>query len=125
MGGQDEYANHINNGAFTLASASKILTTANYFRELYGQGANETWTQMANNVQIPYDVSGITVEYEGMNNSVPVKQADVVLSTYPFNYRNNYTEQQSLNDLDYVCRPSPHFAAVAACAIPTLSFRPC
>ena len=37
-----------------------------------------------------------------MNNSVPVKQADVVLNTYPLNYRNNYTEEQSLNDLDYV-----------------------
>ncbi|KAI9886287.1 MAG: hypothetical protein M1823_001896 [Watsoniomyces obsoletus] len=97
----DEYANGIDNGAFTLASASKILTTANYFRELYGQPRNDTWELIADNVPIPYDVSGITVEYDGMNNSVPVKQADVVLNTYPLNYRNNYTERQSLNDLDY------------------------
>ena len=85
-----------------MASASKILSTANYFRQIYGQGANDTWDKIANNVPIPYDVSGITVEYVGMNNSVPVKQADVVLNTYPLNYQTNYSAQQSLNDLDYV-----------------------
>ena len=92
----------IDNGAFTLAAASKVLTTANYFRSVYGQEVNETWDDIANNVAIPYDDSGITIEYEGMNNSVPIKQADVILSTYPFDYRNNYTEEQSLMDLDYV-----------------------
>lgn len=79
-----------------------MLTLGNYFRSLYGQEINETWNEMAENIAIPYDDSGITIEYDGMNNSVPVKQADVVLNTYPLNYRNNYTEQQSLQDLDYV-----------------------
>lgn len=87
---------------------SKTLTTANYFRQLYGQGVNETWNRIAENMMIPYDVSGITVEYDGMNNSVPVKQADVVLNTYPLNYEANYTRQQSLNDLDYVSKPPHH-----------------
>lgn len=85
-----------------MAIASKTLTTANYFRELYGQGANETWEEMANNVAIPYDVSGITAEFRGMNNSAPIKQADIVLKAYPVDYENNYTRQQTLNDLDYV-----------------------
>ena len=84
-----------------MALASTILTTANSFRSLYGQPVNDTWTKQANNVAIPYDPSGITLEYDGMNNSVPVKQADVVLNTYPLDYTNNYTEAQSLNDLDY------------------------
>ncbi|KAI9825953.1 MAG: hypothetical protein M1826_006844 [Phylliscum demangeonii] len=97
----DEYANGVDNGGFTLASASQVLTTANYFRQLYGQPINDTWTQIANNVAIPYDHSGITIEYDGMNNSVPVKQADIVLNTYPLDYRSNYSAQQSLNDLDY------------------------
>ncbi|KAI9798879.1 MAG: hypothetical protein M1833_004382 [Piccolia ochrophora] len=97
----DEYANGVDNGAFGLASASKILSTANLFRVRYGLEVNETWDEMANNVAIPYDSSGITAEYEGMNNSVPVKQADVVLSTYPLNYQNNYTREQSQNDLAY------------------------
>lgn len=104
---QDEYANGIDNGAFTLAAASKVLTTANYFRSIYGQGVNQTWADIANNVAIPYDDSGITIEYEGMNNSVPIKQADVILSTYPFDYRNNYTREQSLLDLEYVSLDEP------------------
>ena len=104
---KDEYANGIDNGAFTLASASKMLTFGNYFRELYGYEVNETWNDMALNIGIPYDDSGITIEYLGMNNSVPVKQADVVLNTFPLNYKNNYTEEQSLADLDYVSFSSP------------------
>ena len=36
-----------------------------------------------------------------MNGSIAVKQADVVLDTFPLNYRNNYTAQDSLNDLEY------------------------
>ncbi|KAI9843245.1 MAG: hypothetical protein M1837_006534 [Sclerophora amabilis] len=97
----DEYANGINNGGYTLQLASKVLTTANQFRAKYGMDVNDTWTEIANNVAIPYDPSGITSEYDGMNNSVPVKQADIVLSTYPLNYQENYTADQSRNDLDY------------------------
>ncbi|KAI9684664.1 MAG: hypothetical protein M1829_000038 [Trizodia sp. TS-e1964] len=97
----DEYANGVDNGAFTLASASKILSTANYFRQLYGMEINNTWADIARNVDIPYDNSGITVEYTGMNNSVPIKQADVVLNTYPLDYIYNYTDRQKLMDLDY------------------------
>lgn len=97
----DEYANAIDNGAYTLASASKVLRTANTFRALYGMPVKETWTKIADHVAIPYDPSGITTEYDGMNNSVPIKQADVVLNTYPLDYTSNYTESQSLNDLDY------------------------
>ena len=92
----------VDNGAFTLAMVSKVLRTANSFRSLYGQPVNETWMEIADNVAILYDDSGITLQFEGMNNSVPIKQADVVLNTYPLDYQDNYTEAQSLQDLDYV-----------------------
>lgn len=36
-----------------------------------------------------------------MNGSIEVKQADVVLDTFPLNYRNNYTAADSLSDLEY------------------------
>lgn len=95
----------MNNGAYTLASASKILSTANEFRALYGLPLNDTWTNISASVAIPYDPSGITIEYDGMNNSVPVKQADVVLNTYPLDYTTNYTAEQSRTDLAYVFPP--------------------
>ena len=37
-----------------------------------------------------------------MNGSIAVKQADVVLDTFPLNYQLNYTAQDSLRDLNYV-----------------------
>lgn len=36
-----------------------------------------------------------------MNGSIEVKQADVVLDTFPLNYRQNYTSDDSLSDLIY------------------------
>jgi predicted dinucleotide-binding enzyme len=44
----------------------------------------------------------ITLEYTTMNNSVQVKQADVVLVTYPLEYTTNYNAGDALTDLDYV-----------------------
>jgi hypothetical protein len=37
-----------------------------------------------------------------MNGSAAVKQADVVLNTFPLDYSANYSAQDALNDLDYV-----------------------
>lgn len=37
-----------------------------------------------------------------MNGSIAVKQADVVLNTFPLNYQLNYTAEDSLRDLDWV-----------------------
>lgn len=49
-----------------------------------------------------------------MNNSVQVKQADVVLLTYPLDYgQSNYTASDKLLDLDYVSLTArlPYLAA--------------
>jgi hypothetical protein len=40
-----------------------------------------------------------------MNDSVAVKQADVVLLTYPLDYGEDYTAADKLLDLDYVSEP--------------------
>ena len=37
-----------------------------------------------------------------MNGSISVKQADVVLVTYPLNFRDNYTMTDMLSDFHYV-----------------------
>lgn len=55
---------------------------------------------MANNVLVIRE-NGVTLEFTTMNGSAVVKQADVVLNTYPLDYTSNYTTQDSLNDLDY------------------------
>lgn len=103
----DEYANNVNNTAFTLASISTALKIANDLRIEHGEPLNETWQEQANNVNIAVFESGITLEYSTMNNSAAVKQADIVLMTYPLDYDQNYTTEQKNLDLDFVGSSDP------------------
>jgi trehalose/maltose hydrolase-like predicted phosphorylase len=104
----DEYANNVDNPAFTIASASQLLGLANNLREHYGLPRNQTWDTIASDIDFPRAPSNITLEYETMNASVVVKQADVVLMTYPLDYMaSNYTAAERVLDLDYVSLFSP------------------
>ncbi|RDW79799.1 putative ATH1 acid trehalase [Coleophoma cylindrospora] len=96
----DEYANNIDNGAFTIASAAVLLAQANSLLSAKGQAINQTWVTQQN-IEFPKAPSSITLEYTGMNNSAAVKQADVVLLTYPLDYTQNYSTADRLLDLDY------------------------
>ncbi|KAH8685776.1 glycoside hydrolase family 65 protein [Tricladium varicosporioides] len=109
----DEYANNIDNGAFTISSAAELLKQANSLRELQGLSINETWETQLENIEYPSAPSNITLEYTGMNNSVAVKQADVVLLTYPLDFGQDYTEEDKLLDLDYYAnKQSPNGPAM-------------
>ncbi|UNI19507.1 Alpha,alpha-trehalase [Purpureocillium takamizusanense] len=118
----DEYANNVDNPSFTLASAGELLRRANELLVSQGKEANETWAEMAEKMAFPRAASNITLEYQTMNNSVEVKQADVVLVTYPLGYGYNYTPDNALLDLDYYSikqspdGPAMTFSAFAAAA---------
>ncbi|KAJ5110621.1 Six-hairpin glycosidase [Penicillium argentinense] len=96
----DEYANHIDAGGFTMPLIAETLRDANAFRQQFGLEENSTWDQMANEVLVLRE-NGVTLEFTSMNGSAAVKQADVVLNTFPLDYSANYSAQDSLNDLDY------------------------
>jgi trehalose/maltose hydrolase-like predicted phosphorylase len=98
----DEFANNVDNGAFTISSAASLLKQANALRTTQGLPINETWQTQFENIDFPAAPSQITLEYQTMNNSVQVKQADVVLLTYPLDYNQNYTTMDKLGDLNYV-----------------------
>ena len=98
----DEYANNIDNGAFTISSAAELLKQENALRVSQGLPINETWQDQYKRIAFPTAPSNITLEYQTMNDSVAVKQADVVLLTYPLDYGENYTASDKLLDLDYV-----------------------
>jgi trehalose/maltose hydrolase-like predicted phosphorylase len=102
----DEFANHVDNGAFTIASAAMLLQNANQIRAAQGLPINEAWQIQAENIAFPKSGSGITKEFEAMNNSVVVKQADVVLLAYPLGFDQNYTAEDKLEDLEYVSSPA-------------------
>ncbi|KAG9239654.1 glycoside hydrolase family 65 protein [Amylocarpus encephaloides] len=98
----DEYANNVDNGAFTIASAAKTFNEANSLLASLGMPINETWAEMAEKIAFPRAPSGITLEFQTMDDSVEVKQADVVLLAYPLDYGgSNYTAEHKLLDLDF------------------------
>lgn len=98
---QDEYANHVNNGAFTNAGVKVLMGIARTAAGLLGEPASPIWSDVEDNIFIPYNKhAAIIPEYETMNGSVEIKQADVVLINYPLEFRLNAS--QALNDLDFV-----------------------
>jgi hypothetical protein len=95
---QDEYANHVDNAAFTQALIQTHLETANELRGRFGMEKNATWTEQISKILIPTDEeAGVILEYDTMNGTISVKQADVILVDDILDYPNPY----SLNDLDY------------------------
>jgi hypothetical protein len=74
------------------------LDSTNDIRNRFGIGANETWANISSLINIPiYEPANIILEYQTMNGSISVKQADVVLVDDFLPYPNPY----SLSNLDY------------------------
>ncbi|RFU75748.1 acid trehalase [Trichoderma arundinaceum] len=96
----DEYANHVDAGGYTMPLIAETLQNANTFRKQFGIEQNKTWSEMASNVLVIRE-NGVTLEFTTMNGSAVVKQADVIMVTYPLSYATNYSTEDALNDLDY------------------------
>lgn len=100
---QDEYANHVDNGAFTNSGVKIILGIAQVAASIVGEIPPARWKEVSEKMFIPYNTNAsIIPEYGTMNGSVEIKQADVVLINYPLEFRLN--ESQALNDLDFYSR---------------------
>ena len=81
---------------------ANTLTNANKFREMFGMNTNSEWTTISENLIISRNGdANIILEYTGMKGTIAVKQADVVLDTFPLSYQVNYTAQDSFDDLNY------------------------
>lgn len=94
----DEYANHVNNPAFTMALIETHLNRSNTFRSNFNMEINAAAANQSTEIEVPVsDSADIIVEYATMNGSISVKQADVVLVDDFLSYPNPYT----LSDLDY------------------------
>lgn len=95
----DEFANHIDNGAFTNSGIDTLLKLTILVAHHLNKPINPKWVDVKDNIHIPKSETGITLEYSGMNSSVLIKQADVILLTFPLNYI--IDENLSRNDLFY------------------------
>lgn len=102
----DEFANNVDNGGFTMPLITDVLFDTNVFRERLNQPVVDRWNDQAQNVLVSTNQNvNIILEYTGMNNSICVKQADVVLVSYPLSYQGTpkspFTAQTALASLDY------------------------
>ncbi|KAJ5826171.1 acid trehalase [Penicillium riverlandense] len=98
----DEYASFVDNGAYTMALMQYTLLNANAFNSYFGESQNSHWDEQAYAIEIPIDKSrDLTLEYTGMPSSISIKQADVVLLTYPLNNNNNATFSNQIENLQY------------------------
>ncbi|AZQ62722.1 glycoside hydrolase family 65 protein [Flammeovirga pectinis] len=93
----DEYAENVNDNAFTNASAIKVLKSAIKAAEIVGEIPNPKWDEVANNIPVLVE-DGITMEYDGYDGRV-IKQADVNLLSFPLEY---YTDKDQMKrNLEY------------------------
>ena len=78
----DEWAENVNNNAFTNAAAKVNLQAATDAAKVLGLTPDADWLNVANNIPILKMADGVTREHETYNGE-GIKQADVNLLAYP------------------------------------------
>jgi protein-glucosylgalactosylhydroxylysine glucosidase len=94
----DEWAENIDNNAFTNAAAKAVLQHATEAAKLLGITADPDWMNVANNIPILKLDNGVTSEYAGYDGK-GIKQADVNLLSYPL--KEITDPKQIRKDLEY------------------------
>ncbi|MDP9040995.1 MAG: glycoside hydrolase family 65 protein, partial [Bacteroidota bacterium] len=77
----DEWAENVDNNAFTNGAAKVLLKHATEAAGILGMKADSDWALVADNIPI-LQINGVTREYAGYNGE-GIKQADVNLLSYP------------------------------------------
>ncbi len=78
----DEWAENVDNNAFTNASAKVNLINANKAAAILGMPQNADWALVAANIPFSNFPDGVTKEFDAYNGE-DIKQADVNLLAYP------------------------------------------
>lgn len=81
--GADEYAEGVDDNAYTNGAAITALQCAVKAAKIVGVKAPASWSQIASKIRIPKMPNGVTAEYEGYNGKM-IKQGDANLLAYPF-----------------------------------------
>ncbi|MFT4025166.1 MAG: glycoside hydrolase family 65 protein, partial [Flavihumibacter sp.] len=100
----DEWAENVDNNAFTNAAARANLQYATAAAKLLGLTADPDWLQVANNIPILKMPDGVTQEHAAYKGE-GIKQADVNLLSYPLK---EVTDPAAmLRDLEYYSQRVP------------------
>jgi len=116
--GADEWAENIDNNAFTNAVAILSLRYATQAAQVLGFEADPDWKHVADNVPILKFENGVTKEHATYLGE-EIKQADVNLLAFPLGLIDD--KKQILSDLEYYKpRMSPNGPAMGAAILSTL-----
>lgn len=94
----DEWAENVDNNAFTNAAAKAVLQHATEAARILGQPANADWMHVAQNIPILKMENGVTREHATYNGE-GIKQGDVNLLAYPL--KEITDPKQVRKDLEY------------------------
>ncbi len=94
----DEWAENVDNNAWTNASAKAVLQNATEAAKLLGLTPDADWLNVADNIPILKMENGVTREH-GSYNGEGIKQADVNLLAYPL--KEVADPKQIRKDLEY------------------------
>jgi trehalose/maltose hydrolase-like predicted phosphorylase len=101
----DEWAENVDNNAFTNAAAKANLNFATQAAKLLGIAADPDWMQVATNIPILQMQDGTTKEHATYNGE-GIKQADVNLLAYPL--KEVTDPKRVLQDLEYYSKRVPN-----------------
>jgi trehalose/maltose hydrolase-like predicted phosphorylase len=101
----DEWAENIDNDAFTNAAAKAVLNHATEAAGILGLNPDPDWVQVANNIPVLKLENGITKEHATYHGE-GIKQADVNLLSYPLKEIND--SGQIRKDLEYYEKRVPN-----------------
>lgn len=96
--GADEYAENVDDNAYTNAAAWKNLEVATQAARVLKLEPNPDWAKVASKMVLLQFEDGVTQEYKGYKGQV-IKQADVNLLTYPLGLITD--KAQIIRDLNY------------------------
>ncbi|MDN5626883.1 MAG: glycoside hydrolase family 65 protein, partial [Weeksellaceae bacterium] len=96
--GADEYAEGVDDNAYTNAAAKKALEYATLAAGICGKTAPKIWKHISDNLVISKMSNGVTQEYQGYKGEM-IKQGDANLLAYPLGIITD--PQQIKKDLEY------------------------
>ena len=106
----DEWAENVDDNAYTNAAARLNLLYANAAAEELGLKPVEKWTEIAENLVFSTSADGVTLEFAGYDGQ-NIKQADVNLLAYPLDVITD--EGQIRRDLEYYQEKVPEYGTPA------------
>lgn len=113
MADADEYYMWIADGSFTGTAVSTLLQLASDARHDRGIPLEPNWLDQIEHMSIPTSDDDVVLEFQGMTNDVFPKQADVILSHYPYDYKRNFSLAKYRAAMDYyTIRTDPHGPAM-------------